>query len=319
MTKKGFARLIILLALGIVVLVVGVAIIRHININNRKKAIKPYITNNSELIFLSANDRNAIFEAIDSSADLKDFDKKVFNAYSDVLDSYNAKKIPGEDYLISPEFMSDNPEAIEVTHKSTTVDLLSGPELLPLTNSDLPDLKRYAKLYFEEIFKYPISWMSYTTPPVIVFSKSLSRKGEAIGGTEQGVIIFNTSTIFDEDFTRKTIHHELFHWVIQKTGTLHDPDWPGALSNYAGKYDLLSENNYLEHPKDGFVTGYATTNSNEDRAEIYAYLFMGARQDKLDKWLESDKILKKKVDYIKTLIRSRVSKMDGGYFEKIQT
>lgn len=79
---------------------------------------------------------------------------------------------------------------------------------------------------------------------------------------------------------------------------------------------MASLDNYTEHPSEGFVTGYAKTNSLEDRAEVYSYLFTKEGNSKLSEWVKTDKKLENKINFIKNLIKGRVSKMDDDYFNQ---
>jgi hypothetical protein len=72
------------------------------------------------------------------------------------------------------------------------------------------------------------------------------------------------------------------------------------------------------HPEEGFITGYAKTNSAEDKAEIYSLMFSGESYELLTDLAKLDPVLNKKIDYIKNFISSRVTQMDEKYFGKIE-
>lgn len=153
--------------------------------------------NNNDLVFLSDEDNIQIYKDIDSVKTLKEFDYKVLESFTKILDKYNSTRKPNEAYMVSPEFMSDNPESITVITDSYKSDLLDGLQITPLTEKDLTALKKFTKIFFSEYSKYPLAWMRTTTPPVIVFAKSLSLdgyKGEVIGGVETGAITYNISS-----------------------------------------------------------------------------------------------------------------------------
>jgi hypothetical protein len=50
-----------------------------------------------------------------------------------------------------------------------------------------------------------------------------------------------------------------------------------------------------EHPAPGFVTGYAMSAIEEDKAELYSYLMETAAYRRLKTWIESDSYLAAKV------------------------
>ena len=51
--------------------------------------------------------------------------------------------------------------------------------------------------------------------------------------------------------------------------------------------------NFL-HPREGFITNYAMTAAEEDRAELAAYLLVREKWEKLEPLLADDKRLRKK-------------------------
>lgn len=314
MGKKSFF-IIFVLIIVIVVVIIGTYFSR--NFSNLLMSIgsNKIKTNYNDLVFMSAEDKQKIFTAIDSAKDPADLDRKLLFTLSDVLDLYNNKLQPDETFLIAPEFLSDNPEGVIVVYGNQKVNLLAGIEISPLKNSDMPILKSFAKLFVEEYSRYPLAWLEYITPPVIVFVKSVGVQGEVVGGVEQGVIVYNISSINDKVFSKRLIHHEIMHWVEHRSRTYYDVSWPANINDYLQKYDFKSKYNYLEHPKSGFVTGYAETNSLEDKAETYSYLFTSEGLKKLNEWSQKDDLVKNKVKYLKHFIKQRVDKMDEKYFE----
>lgn len=273
-------------------------------------------TNYQDLVFLTDTDKQKIFTAIDSATDAKDFDDKVFTAISGVLDSYNSKSKDYSNFLVAPEIMSDNPGKIEITSHGCKTDLLAGIDITPIKKEDMPALKSFAKLFIEETSRYPLSWWNKAIPPFLVFVKAVKVNGEIVGGVEHGAVIYNIEDISNPDDSKRVIHHELMHWLELSSKTRTDPAWPATPSAYLQKYSLSTDYNFLEHPEAGFVTGYAKTNSQEDKAEIYAYLFTPDRLEKLNQWEKNDLLLKAKVEYLKKFIKQRVDKMDDTYFAR---
>src|SRR3972149_12244392 len=270
--------------------------------------------NNNELVFLTKDDKQKLFTAIDATKTLADFDRDMITFYTEILDSYNDTKKPDDPFVISPEFLSDDPSEIIVVSGKNETNLLAGLEISSLHDSDLPMLKTFAKLFFEEYSRYPLAWLKYATPPVIVFAKSVGYQGEIVGGVEQGIIVYNITNVSNVPYTKQLIHHELMHWVEHFTQTYGDP-WPEPNGSYREVYNLKSDYNYEQHPQNGFITGYAQTNRSEDKAEIYSFLFTPGGLRKLSEWGKTDPLLVKKVEAVKKLIRDRGTKMDNTYFE----
>ncbi len=272
-------------------------------------------TNTNELVFLSEADTQKIFAEIDAAKTPAELDTKLMFALTEVLDGYNAQRRPGDPFLIAPEFLSDNPEGILVNTNGIQVDLLDGLKIAPLQDADMPMLRSFSKLFIEEYSRYPLAWMPHITPPVISLVNSVGLwNGEMVGGVQQGVVVYDITSLEDRDYSKRLIHHELMHWAEKFSGTRDNSATQAVFGNYTQKYNLGARYNFEEHPKLGFVTGYAETNSAEDKAEIYASLFTVEGQQKLQEWTKEDGILRKKVEYLKHFMQQRVQKMDDSYF-----
>jgi hypothetical protein len=277
---------------------------------------RPAVADTDDLVFLTSDDKQKLYDVIDSATTPEDFENKFFMALTDTFDSYNAKNQGHKNDLYAPEILTANTNKIEITSGGCKTNLLEGLDLTPIRKDDMPTLKSFAKIFIDEIFKYPLPWLKQAIPPFIVFVKSAKVNGEIVGGLEHGAVIYNITSVEDVSFSRKLIHHELMHWLELASRTRTDTSWPELPDNYINKYNLSSDYNYLEHPADGFVTGYAKTNIAEDKAEIYSYLFSPNRILKLKRWTEADPVLNKKVEYIKGFIKARAPKMDVTFFDK---
>ena len=67
----------------------------------------------------------------------------------------------------------------------------------------------------------------------------------------------------------------------------------------------------------GFVTGYATSAIEEDKAELYAYLMTGTYYHQLLTWLPGDSNLISKINNYEQFISSHSPEMSGSYFNDI--
>lgn len=274
---------------------------------------KEFIPNDNELTYITSEEKQKLFNTIDSAANAHELDYNLFFALSEVLEKYNTSGT----YYLAPEFLSDNPESISITSGGCKTELLAGVGISPIKKEDMEDLKTYAKLFIEETTNYPLQWWDYAVPPFIVFVKALRVQGEIVGGVEQGAVIYNISSINNPEETKRVIHHELMHWVEHSTRTRGDSAWPEPKNSYTAVYDLTSDSNFIEHPENGFITGYAKTNPLEDKAEVYAFLFTPSLRDNLERYANRDPELSKKVKYLKDFIKARVTNMDEGYFESL--
>ena len=108
------------------------------------------------------------------------------------------------------------------------------------------------------------------------------------------------------------------------TNFYNDPVWkklnPVSFT-YAGKgVDMLKGDADITslHPRQGFITLYATSAVEEDKAEVFAYLFTAGLYQKGKKYIEEDAVLKNKFEYMKTVyLRGISADFTDEFFNKL--
>jgi hypothetical protein len=199
-----------------------------------------------------------------------------------------------------------------------------------LTDNDLQTLKTYGTLFIDEWSKYPIDWVTNSKVKSIAIVKKLGVNTTAPAVAAFPDIVGETmyyDDTYSGDYAREVIHHEFDHLVtfnIFNTWAPVDSIWlsfnpPGFSYGAGGASAYQSNNSSLsgEHPTSGFVTGYATTAIEEDKAETYAYLMTTTYYHHLQNWLFSDTDLTNKVNYYKQFISKYSPEMSGNYFDEI--
>jgi hypothetical protein len=149
-----------------------------------------------------------------------------------------------------------------------------------------------------------------------------------IGGTNDlldSSLYLNISNVnFDYDYAALTLHHELAHLIdynfwgngAQKAEwTALNPPGFRYVSSELG--DNPATRDETLHPQQGFVTGHALYDFQEDRADTYAYLMTSAGYQRLKNWLPTDPYLAKKIAYYKAVMATRIPSMNDAYFESI--
>ena len=198
-----------------------------------------------------------------------------------------------------------------------------------LAEADLANAKNFARLFVEEISKYPTEIGKNLPFFGFAFIKNLQINGDAAGGITSYLIYYDVSQMQNEAYARKAIHHEFAH-MLDEYGLLSpgdgdvngDSEWDSLNSSkaeYAKDYSkTLKAQTNPEHPQQGFVTQYAMTNTAEDKAETWGYIMDRQSATKLANWEKTDAVLSKKVDYLirginknvpdfKTQLQTRVS------------
>ena len=205
-----------------------------------------------------------------------------------------------------------------------------------LTDGDVENFRKMAALMLQEWAKYPPEWTKATDLRYINLIKQYeylyNGAGQARAAAPHNYLqtmLYDIGYVYDEAYMREVIHHEYDHYfeASHYSDVYHqDVEWasfnPQGFSYGGGGGTCYQPGNSCltgEHPMDGFVTGYATSGMEEDKAELYAYMFTKEGNDKLQVWLKNDATLAKKYTYYKALIQSVVPQMDDDYFVKIHT
>lgn len=199
----------------------------------------------------------------------------------------------------------------------------------PLFERDLGLLKNYGSWLMTEWLKYPKEWVQQTKLKKIIFANDLKLEGTAanvLGFVDPDVpwvLIDIKNAETGQSTALKILHHEYGHLVdfslVSMIGleaewkAFNPPDF--TYSNASGGIENLT--GVVRHPQMGFVSNFALQNVDEDRAEIYSYLFSTSHYHLLQTWLPSDPYLQKKVDYFKKLIKDTVPGMDDAYLSRI--
>lgn len=197
-------------------------------------------------------------------------------------------------------------------------------------DEDGEEIDQLIDILHEEFMKYPPEWIEESNLKGIAIVKNMEVIGQkrfAMPDAYGEVLYYDIGYGYaGESYIRHGIHHEFFHMIEENfNGTFRyqDPKWlklntPGFSYGDGGDkaYDDPDFVNNI-HPQKGFITGYSTYGIEEDRAEIYAYLFQRDNYKLIMDITREDDILDKKVKYIKEFIKSIVQDMDEEYFVNI--
>jgi len=205
-----------------------------------------------------------------------------------------------------------------------------------ITTADIPAFKQMATLFIQEWSKYPPEWTKATNLQTITLIKDY--KYNYMGNKQARAaapmnylrtMIYDIGYANSELYMRHVIHHEYVHYfeesyygdVYHKDATWANYNTPGFKYGNGGGSCYEEGNSCVtgEHPAQGFVTGYAMSGIEEDKAELYGYLFETSEYKQLQEWMQTDAILKSKHDYYVALIGRVVPGMDAAYFANIHS
>lgn len=197
----------------------------------------------------------------------------------------------------------------------------------PITGADLTNLRATARLFVEEWSKYPVDFVTGVSLGTVYFAKNLKIEPDAraaIPSADSNEMFYDIDYVFSPEYMRGVIHHEFEHYVEYKVhGTYYytDASW-GALNPAGFTYGNGGASCYEpdstcltgEHPIPGFVTGYGSSGIEEDRAELFAYMFTSDRYVRMNEWAETDTNLAQKIANYRVFLLSLSSSFDDAYF-----
>lgn len=194
-------------------------------------------------------------------------------------------------------------------------------------------LLKYLVFFSMEFNKYPKKFTDKINLKRIMLVKELALSGQyrtAIPDSTGNAIFYDFDVLkYGLIYSKHITHHELFHFIEKQIfGTYHYKDSLWIKLNTAeftygkgGKYcyDENANFNELLNPYKGFINLYAMSGLEEDRAEIYASLFVEQERFLVNEWMaKHDKIVAKKVKYMKHFLHSLCKEINNRYWRKLK-
>jgi hypothetical protein len=198
-----------------------------------------------------------------------------------------------------------------------------------LAASDLDALKAYGAVFIDEWAKYPLAFIAWSGLRTIKLVKNLRVIGivRTASPTPDDLAMIYDITARAGDYTRTVIHHEFDHFFTFKQFGVYgpsDPNWvaanpPGFQYGNGGTacYVTPSACPNGPHVVDGFVSGYATSAIEEDKAETFGYLMDDAEYHQVVGWVKTDPALAAKVAMYEKYLCDISSAMCGSHFDNI--
>ena len=186
---------------------------------------------------------------------------------------------------------------------------------------------RYSQVLRREIRLYPISLIQRSSLKSIVLCSELSYRGQkrsAIPDFEHNTLYLDVMAGRGHpNYERNALHHEFFHIVdYRDDGQLYsDRRWtelnPRSFHYGQGgarmQDDPLSS---LPSHEYGFLTKYATSGVEEDKAEVFAHLM--TEYAAVEKRAATDEVIRRKVAFMKTLLAGFCPAMSESYWNDLK-
>ena len=155
--------------------------------------------------------------------------------------------------------------------------------------------------------KYETDFLIKNNLKFIILCENLSVSSINTGGVPN---ILTRSLILDINFNlehfERMIHHEFFHMIQAKHNKVFDETLWSKFNKASFKYadcSTCSDRTDLSlyRNTDGFLTEYSKSIPSEDMAEIFSFLMTNRKL--VENIIESDLILKNKVNYLKNNLK----------------
>jgi len=190
-------------------------------------------------------------------------------------------------------------------------------------------IQAYATLLIPEFSLYPPELVKRAQLKRIVLCEELSFADQRRGAIPE----YGSDTLYldvsrgnySPSYLRKVIHHEFFHIVDYKDdGKVYtDEQWaalnaPGFKYGGGGKSAQGEANaSILTDKVPGFLTLYATTGVEEDKAELFANLLVDFAY--VEKRVRKDKILAAKAERMRELLAEFCPEMNEAFWKTVRT
>lgn len=198
------------------------------------------------------------------------------------------------------------------------------------TEADSTVFDQFISIFADEWNDYPTTWISVNNLKKIVFVKNLRVTDQyrfAMPDPYDEVLFYDIEYLqYGEEYLRLMTHHEFWHSIEeQHFGTMYLKNLSWSKFNlknfqYIGSgSDAFTDGKYTEgeHTKKGFTTNYAMYGEEEDRAELYCWLFTKRTWKLINKWSKCDRRLKGKLNWMLSFIEDKVPEMNKAFFDEV--
>jgi hypothetical protein len=187
----------------------------------------------------------------------------------------------------------------------------------------------YVDLFIEEFTKYPVDFIKACKLKRVEIVDKLAIGTQfraAVPNYKDEVLLYDVSYVHNERYVRHVVHHEFYHMLEEEWNGdpyYRDPNWAimnekdfkygtGGADAY-GRGDVWS----FVHPKPGFLNVYSTYGLEEDKAEIWAVLFVPENWKLVKPLVADDAILRGKVGYMREFGRGKSSAMNDAFWKRV--
>ncbi len=208
-----------------------------------------------------------------------------------------------------------------------------GSYLIQGRQSSLQAVTAYLPMFLREWRLYPPSLVRNTKLKFIVVGTNFKLPFEARGRNAipdyyHDAMYYDVNLSLRGELYQKylleVVHHEFFHFIdFKDDGEVYeDKEWkklnPPEFKYGRGGYSVQGDSNqgYVTNKIPGFITLYATSGVEEDKAEVFRCMMVNLHE--LETRAEVDVVLSKKIAQMKTLLHSFCPDLDENYWQRLR-
>jgi hypothetical protein len=205
-----------------------------------------------------------------------------------------------------------------------------GVNFRPLGRGESSSTETYLRLYIDEFSKYPRSFTRAVNLEWVAFVKGLRVLDDPRAATylrhfaagtmaPAGGMVYDVQQgALNENYVRWVLHHEFFHFIDDHLNRdIEDQAW-AELNSKDFRYTGVDAPNssFLDHPRPGVITTYSMKSKWEDRAELFAALFVDKAHPRLREIADADPVVRSKIRFMLRLLGRIDPSMNEPYFRK---
>jgi hypothetical protein len=209
-----------------------------------------------------------------------------------------------------------------------TADLRVGTPFGPLTAAPAGEgLEDFAAVLADELAIYPRALMERSRLKRIVLASGLAFNGQLRGAVPDyggDALYFDvTRGSHSLPYRRAAIHHEFYHVLdYRDDGEVYRDETWSALNPPGFRYGPGGINVqddafgfFLVDDAPGFLTRYATSGVEEDKAEVFSRMIVAPRE--VARRAAADPVLARKVERMKTLMKKFEPGVDDAFWARV--
>ncbi|MGI8922972.1 MAG: putative zinc-binding metallopeptidase [Fimbriimonadales bacterium] len=199
-----------------------------------------------------------------------------------------------------------------------------------LIEEDSSELRKYAFILASEFNKYPKTFVAKVGLRRIALVKNMALDKVEIAASpdyKKDVLyldIFGGKST--EAYRRHVIHHEFYHMAEEQLNGdafFKDPEWaalnePDFIYGKGGISARGRNETVLNNPRKGFIDAFSMSGLEEDKAEIYAALFVADEHKRIMKMAEDDSIILSKVNLMKQALQKWCPELNEAFWQKVR-